>query len=195
MFLTRISVGYPVFATMMMVTVLVIGLFSYSRLGVDQFPETNLPIVVVTASYTGASPETVASEVSRPIESALNTIAGINNITSESYEGRSVVVVQFELDIDSQIAAQEVRDRVARLEASFPDEVDTPQITRFNPDDQPILSVAASSSTRSLSDITTLADRVIKNRLNVLSGVGQITLVGGSERQMLVVVDPDRLEA
>lgn len=195
MFLTRISVKHPVFATMMMVTVLVLGLFSYSRLGVDLFPETDLPIVVVATTYTGASPASVESEVSRPIESSLNTIGGIDTITSESYEGRSIVVVQFELDVDSQVAAQEVRDRVARLEATFPDGVDTPQVTRFNPDDEPILSIAASSSSRTLSEITTLANRVITNRLNVISGVGQISLVGGSERQVLVVVDPDRLEA
>jgi HAE1 family hydrophobic/amphiphilic exporter-1 len=105
------------------------------------------------------------------------------------------VVVQFELDVDSQAAAQEVRDRVARLEAGFPDGVDTPQVTRFNPEDAPILSLAVSSSTRSLSEITTFADRVITSRLSVISGVGQITLVGGSKRQMLIVVDPDRLEA
>lgn len=195
MFLTRISVAHPVFATMMMVTIMVVGLFSYGRLGVDQFPETDLPIVVVATTYTGASPASVESEISRPIESSLNTIGGIDTITSESYEGRSIVVVQFDLDTDSQVAAQEVRDRVARLEAGFPDGVDTPQVTRFNPDDQPILSIAASSSTRTLSDITTLADRVITNRLNVISGVGQISLVGGSERQVLVLVDPDRLEA
>lgn len=195
MFLTRISVGHPVFATMMMVTILVLGLFSYNRLGVDLFPETDFPIVVVSAAYSGASPASVESEISRPIEQALNTIGGIDTITSESYEGRSIVVVQFELDVDSQVAAQEVRDRVARLESGFPDGVDTPQVTRFNPDDQPILSVAVSSPTRTPSEVTTLANRVITNRLSVLSGVGQISLVGGSERQVLVLVDPDRLEA
>lgn len=195
MFLTRISVNHPVFATMMTITILVIGLFSFHRLGVDELPATDLPIVVIVTAYSGASPETVESEVSRKIESALNTIGGIDTITSESYEGRSIVVVQFELDVNSQVAAQEVRDRVARLEATFPDEVDTPQVTRFNPDDQPILSIAASSSKRTLSEITTLADRVISNRLGVVSGVGQVAIVGGSERQLLVVVDPDRLEA
>lgn len=195
MFLTRISVQHPVFATMMMVAIVVIGLFSYNRLGIDLFPETDLPIVVVTAAYTGASPSTVENEVSRPIELALNTIGGIDTITSDSYEGRSVVVVQFELDVDLQVAAQEVRDRVARLDAAFPDGVDTPQVTRFNPDDMPILSIAASSSKRSLAEITTLANRVIVNRLSIISGVGQVSLVGGSERQVLVMVDPDRLEA
>ncbi|TNM63530.1 efflux RND transporter permease subunit [Aliirhizobium smilacinae] len=195
MLLTRISVAHPVFATMMMVTILVLGLFSYNRLGVDLFPETDFPIVVVSATYSGASPASVESEISRPIEQALNTIGGIDTITSESYEGRSIVVVQFDLDVDSQVAAQEVRDRVARLQAGFPDGVDAPQVTRFNPDDQPILSVAVSSPTRTLSEITTLADRVITNRLTVIAGVGQTTLVGDSKRQVLVVVDPDRLEA
>ncbi|KQV27090.1 nodulation protein NolG [Rhizobium sp. Root1203] len=195
MFLTRISVNHPVFATMMMVTILVIGLFSLHHLGIDELPQTDLPIVVVATSYSGASPENVESEVSRKIESALHAIGGIDTITSESYEGRSVVVVQFELDVNSQVAAQEVRDRVARLKATFPDEVDTPQVTRFNPDDEPILSIAASSSKRTLSEITTLANRVISNRLSIISGVGQVSIVGGSERQVLIVVDPDRLEA
>ncbi|WEX91715.1 efflux RND transporter permease subunit (plasmid) [Sinorhizobium garamanticum] len=195
MFLTRISVNHPVFATMMMVTILVLGLFSYGRLGVDHYPETDLPIVVVETTYTGASPVSVETEISRTIESALNTIGGIDSITSESYEGRSIVAVQFELDVDPKIAAQEVREKVARLQATFPDGVDTPQVSRFKPDDQTILSLAASSYSRTLPEITTLANRVITNRLSVISGVGQISLVGGSERQVLVIVDPDRLEA
>jgi len=195
MFFTRISVAHPVFATMMMVTILVMGLFSYGRIGVDLFPQTDLPIVVVTATYTGASPASVESEVSRPIEQALNTIGGIDTITSESYEGRAVVVVRFELSVDAREAAQEVRDRVARLEAGFPDGVDTPQVTRFDPDEQPVLSIAVSSPTRTLPELTTLSDRIVSSRLTMISGVGQVTLVGQSKRQILVMVDPDRLEA
>ncbi|PLU57693.1 nodulation protein NolG [Sinorhizobium medicae] len=195
MFLTRISINHPVFATMMMVMILVLGLFSYGRLGVDHYPETDLPVVVVATTYTGASPESVESEISRPIEAALNTIGGIDTITSESYEGRSIVVVQFEVDVDSQDAAQEVRDRVARLETKFPDAVATPQVTRYKPEGQAILSVAVSSTSRTLPEITTLATRVINNRLSVISGVGQVSLIGSSERQVLVVVDPDRLGA
>ncbi|QOG06983.1 efflux RND transporter permease subunit [Aureimonas sp. OT7] len=195
MFLTRVSVGHPVFATMMMLAILVVGLFSFNRLGVDLFPEVDLPVVVVVTAYEGASPETVESEVTRRIETEVNTIGGIDTITSDSYEGRSVVVIQFDLDVDSRAAAQEVRDRVARLDAVFPDEVDTPQVTRFNPDDQPILSVAVFSDSRSLPEMTTLADKVIVNRLSVLPGVGQVTIVGGSPRQVLVLMDPERLEA
>ncbi|WP_062207682.1 efflux RND transporter permease subunit [Aureimonas sp. AU12] len=195
MFLTRISVAHPVFATMMMAAIVVIGLFGYSRLGVDQFPEVDLPVVVVSTTYSGASPETVESEITRPVEQAVNTIGGVDTISSQSYEGRSLVIVEFTLETDSRTAAQEVRDRVSRLEAGFADGVDTPQVTRFNPDDQPILSVAVSSPTLSLTEITTVADQIITKRLNVVSGVGQTSIVGGAERQIQVDLDPERLEA
>ena len=195
MFLTRISVAHPVFATMMMAAILVIGLFGFSRMPIEEFPEVDLPVVVVATGYTGASPETVESNVSRPIEEAVNTIGGVNTVRSESFEGRSLVIIEFDLDQDSRASAQEVRDRVSQLEAGFPDEVDTPQITRFNPDDQPILSVAVSSPTKTLAELTTIADQIITNRLNVVSGVGQTTIVGGAERQVLIMPDPERLEA
>ncbi|GGE41622.1 nodulation protein NolG [Agaricicola taiwanensis] len=195
MFLTRISVNNPVFATMMMLALVVIGLFSFSRMGVDQFPDVDLPVVVVSTTYTGASPESVESEVTRPVEDAVNTIGGIDTITSESYEGRSLVIVQFTLDTDARTAAQEVRDRVSRLEAIFADEVDTPQVTRFNPDDAPILSLALSGETQTLPELTSLADEVITKRLNVVPGVGQTTIVGGSARQIAVLLDPERLQA
>ncbi|WP_279482545.1 efflux RND transporter permease subunit [Aureimonas sp. SK2] len=195
MILTRISVAHPVFATMMMVAILVIGLFSYSRLGLDQFPDVDLPVVVVATTYSGASPETVESEITRPVEQAVNTIGGVDRVTSQSFEGRSLVIVEFTLDTDSRTAAQEVRDRVSRLEAGFADGIDTPQITRFNPDDQPILSLAVSSATKTLPELTTIADQVITRRLNVVPGVGQTTIVGGAERQIQVLLDPDRMAA
>lgn len=179
---------------MMMAAILVIGLFSYSRLGVDQFPDIDLPVVVVATTYEGASPETVESEITRRVEEAVNTIGGIDEISSQSFEGRSLVIIQFTLETDSRVAAQEVRDRVSRLEAGFADGVDTPQVTRFNPDDAPILSVAVSSQTRTLPEITTIADQVITKRLNVVDGVGQTSIVGGSKRQVQAQLDPDRLE-
>ncbi|KTR05742.1 nodulation protein NolG [Aureimonas ureilytica] len=195
MFLTRISVAHPVFATMMMAAIVVIGLFGYSRLGVEQFPQVDLPVVVVSTSYTGASPETVESAVTRPIEQAVNTIGGVDTVSSQTFEGRSLVIVQFTLETDSGVAAQEVRDRVSRLEAGFVDGVDTPQVTRFNPDDQPILSLAISSATHSLTDITTIADQIVTKRLNVVAGVGQTSIVGGAKRQVQVLLDPERMEA
>jgi hydrophobic/amphiphilic exporter-1 (mainly G- bacteria), HAE1 family len=195
MILTRISVAHPVFATMMMAAIVVIGLFSYGRLGLDQFPDVDLPVVVVATTYSGASPETVESEITRPVEQAVNTIGGVDRVTSQSFEGRSLVIVEFTLETDSRTAAQEVRDRVSRLEAGFADGIDTPQITRFNPDDQPIQSLAVSSATRTLPELTSIADQVITRRLNVVEGVGQTAIVGGAERQIQVLLDPDRMEA
>ena len=109
MFLTRISVSHPVFATMMMVTLLVMGIFSLQRLGLDQYPNVDVPVVVVVTTYPGATPETVETEVTRPVEDALNAIGGLDEITSTSYEGRSVVVVKFKLEVQGAAAAQDVR--------------------------------------------------------------------------------------
>lgn len=195
MFLTRISVAHPVFATMMMAALLVIGWFSLGRLGIDEFPDVDFPVVVVTTEYKGAAPETVETEVTRPIEDSVNTIGGIDTITSNSYEGRSVVIVQFELSVDTRQAAEEVRDRVARAKAGFNDDIDEPLITRFDPDESPILSLAVSSDTQDLTQLTTVAQDDIADRLGLISGVGQTTIVGGSERQIEIRVDAARLQA
>ena len=195
MILTRISVRNPVFATMMMAALLVLGVFGYQRLGVDQFPNIDFPIVVVTTTYPGASPESVESDVTRKIENAVNTVSGVKTITSTSYEGRSVVVVEFNLSTNSEVAVQDVREKVAPVAAAFRREVDQPIITRFNPDDQPILSIAVNSATRSLRDLTTLADQDIVRRLQSAPGVGRATIVGGQLRQIRVDVDPERLRA
>ncbi|UUP16450.1 efflux RND transporter permease subunit [Nitratireductor thuwali] len=195
MFLTRISVGYPVFATMMMVALVVFGLFSYQRLGVDQYPDVDVPVVVVMTTYPGATPETVETEVSRPVEEALNTISGIDRVTSSSYEGRSLVVAEFKLEVPAAAAAQDVRDSVAPLEASFPSGVDKPLVQRFNPSDQPIISIALSSPTVGLPELTTIAERQVVKELSTISGVGEAMLVGGQSRQVDIRIDETRLRA
>lgn len=111
MWLTRVSVNHPVFATMMMLAFVVLGLFSYKRLAVDQFPDIQLPVVVVSTEYPGAAPEVVEVDVSRKIEEQVNTISGVNELFSRSYEGSSVVIIQFDLSVDPAQAAQDVRDR------------------------------------------------------------------------------------
>jgi HAE1 family hydrophobic/amphiphilic exporter-1 len=193
--LTRISVDNPVFATMMMVALAVLGLFAYRGLSIDQFPQVDFPVVVVTTDYPGASPEIVETEISRKIEEAVNTIAGIRTLTSRSYEGKSVVVAEFELTVASAIAAQDVREKVQQVRAGFRDEVEEPQILRFNPDDQPILSVAVRSDIRSLRDLTTITDQVILKRLENVRGVGRATIVGGVKRQINIYLKPERLNA
>ncbi|HEY0837445.1 MAG TPA: efflux RND transporter permease subunit [Azospirillum sp.] len=193
--ITRISVDNPVFATMMMVALMVFGLFSYQRLGVEQFPDIEFPIVVVSTEYPGASPESVETEISRPVEEAVNTIAGIKTLTSRSYEGRSIVIAEFELKTSAVQALQDVREKVAAIRAAFRTEVKDPQITRFNPDDQPIVSVAVKSEIRSLRDLTTLTDQIVLKRLQNVRGVGRATIAGGVKRQIQVRLHPERLEA
>lgn len=193
--ITRISIDNPVFATMMMVALMVLGLFSYQRLGVDQFPNVDFPVVVVQTEYPGASPETVESELSRPIEETINTIAGIKTLTSRSYEGISVVIAEFDLTTSSVQAAQDVREKVAALRPSFRDEVKEPLILRFNPDDQPIISIAVDSPIRSLRDLTTLTDQIILKGLQNVRGVGKTTIAGGAKREIHILLSPERLEA
>ncbi|MCJ9669715.1 MULTISPECIES: efflux RND transporter permease subunit [unclassified Neorhizobium] len=195
MFLTRISIGHPVFATMMMVVLLVLGAFSYERLGVDQFPNVDVPVVVVTTTYPGATPETIETEVTRPVEEALNTISGLDEITSTSYEGRSVVIAQFKLEVESTTAAQDVRDKIAALEAELPEEADKPVVARFNPSDEPILSVAISSPSLGMPELTTIADQRVLRQLTTIAGVGQATLIGGQKRQVDISIDETRLRA
>ncbi|MDW5442849.1 efflux RND transporter permease subunit [Polaromonas sp. SM01] len=142
MWFTRISLKNPVFATMVMLAIVVLGLFSYQRLQVDQFPNIDFPVVVVTTEYPGASPEIVESEVTKKIEEGVNSIAGINALTSRSYEGQSVVIIEFQLQIDGRKAAEDVREKIASLRPLLRDEVKEPRVLRFDPASRAIWSVA-----------------------------------------------------
>src|SRR5919107_2193756 len=198
MWFTRISIGNPVLATMMMVAFVVLGLFSYQRLQVDQFPDITFPIVVVQTEYPGASPESVESDVTRKIEEVVNTINGIDSLTSRSYEGNSVVIIRFLLTVDPSQAAQDVREKVSLVKAVFRKEVKEPRITRFDPADRPIFSISVSGengSQRSLRELTTVADQVVRKRLENVRGVGSVTLVGGVKREIQIYVRPNDMEA
>ena len=203
MWFTRISIHNPVMATMMMLALVVMGLFSYQRMKVDQFPEINFPVVVVQTDYPNASPESVESDITRKVEESVNAISGIKNLTSRSYEGSSIVIIEFELSIDAAKAAQDVREKVALVKASFRKDVKEPRVTRFDPADTPIFSLAVSNSVdqnsniqpRSLRELTTLSDQVIKKRLQNVRGVGSVNLVGGVKREVQIQIKPAALEA
>jgi len=195
MWFTRISIHNPVFATMMMAALLVLGLFSYNRLPVEQFPDVSFPVVVVQTEYPGASPENVEEELTRKIEEAVNTVSGIKTLSSRSYEGVSVVIIEFDLSVEPKSAAQDVREKIAVLRPTFRDEIKEPKVSRFNPDDFPIISVAVSAPARSLRELTTLADQVVKKRLENVGGVGQATLVGGVKREVKVYLKLEEMEA
>ena len=195
MWFTRISIGNPVLATMMMLAFVVLGLFSYNRLAVDQFPDVSFPVVVVQTEYPGASPEIVESDVTRRIEEQVNTVSGINRVSSRSYEGVSVVIVEFDLVTEPARAAQDVREKVALVRASFKKEVKEPIVSRFNPDDQPVISLAVQSPTRDPRELTTLAEQVVKRRIENARGVGRVTVVGGVRREVQIVLRPAEMEA
>jgi HAE1 family hydrophobic/amphiphilic exporter-1 len=199
MWFTRISIGNPVLATMMMLAFVVLGLFSYQRLRVDQFPDVTFPVVVVQTEYPGASPETVENDITRKVEEAVNTINGINALTSRSYEGQSVVIIEFALTIDPAQAAQDVREKVALVKTIFRKEVKEPRVTRYDPADRPIFSVAVtndiSKGNYSPRELTTIADELIKKRFENVRGVGSATLVGGVKREVQVYMKPAEMEA
>ena len=195
MWFTRISIGNPVLATMMMLAFVVLGLFSYNRLAVDQFPDVSFPVVVVQTEYPGASPEIVESDVTRRIEEQVNTVSGINRVSSRSYEGVSVVIVEFDLLTEPARAAQDVREKVALVRAAFKKEVKEPIVSRFNPDDQPVISLAVQSTTRDARELTTLAEQVVKRRIENARGVGRVTVVGGVRREVQIVLRPAEMEA
>ena len=197
MWFTRISIGNPVLATMVMLAFVVLGLFSYQRLAVDQFPNIDFPTVVVVMEYPGASPEIVEAEVTKKVEEAVNTIAGISTLYSRSYEGSSVVVVEFNLDVDGRKAADDVREKVALIRPLLRDEVKEPRVSRFDPQSVPIFNVAVLSDDgkRSPQELTTWASQVLQKRLENVRGVGSVAIVGGLSRQINVYLKPAALEA
>ncbi|HSV61304.1 MAG TPA: efflux RND transporter permease subunit [Variovorax sp.] len=204
MWFTRVSLKNPVFATMLMLALVVLGLFSYQRLQVDQFPNIDFPVVVVITDYPGASPEIVESEVTKKVEEGVNSIAGINALTSRSYEGQSVVIIEFQLHVDGRKAADDVREKVAAVRPLFRDEVKEPRVLRFDPASRPVWSVAvlpdaettaAGAKQPSAVALTNWADQVLKKRLENVRGVGSVTLVGGTKREINVYLNPQAMEA
>jgi HAE1 family hydrophobic/amphiphilic exporter-1 len=197
MWFTRVSIGNPVMATMVMLAFVVLGLFSYQRLSVDQFPNIDFPTVVVVMDYPGASPEIVESEVTKKVEEVVNTVAGISSLYSRSYEGTSVVIVEFNLDVDGRKAADDVREKVSLVRPLLREEVKEPRISRFDPQSAPIFNVAvlATDNKKSAQELTTWATQVLQKRLENVRGVGSVSPVGGVARQINLYVKPAALEA
>ena len=198
MWFTRISINNPVLATMMMVALVVLGLFSYNRLPVDQFPDVTFPVVVVQTDYPGASPETIESDVTRKVEEAVNTISGINALFSRSYEGSSVVIIEFNLTVDPAQAAQDVREKIALVKTAFRREVEEPRVMRYDPSDRAVMAISVTtndSHPRDLRELTRIADQVVKKRLENVAGVGSVALVGGVKREIQIYVKPGEMEA
>jgi HAE1 family hydrophobic/amphiphilic exporter-1 len=195
MFLSNLSIKQPVFATMMMVALAVLGITSYRQLNVDQFPNVEFPIVTVTTQYPGASPETVEREVTKKVEEAINTVQGIKHVESTSQEGLSNIVILFRLEVSTQVAVQDIRGKVAAIRGDLPREIEEPIVQRIDPNALPIISIAVNAPGMPPQAATDLADKFIKRRLENVPGVGAVNLVGESKREVQVVVDRARLEA
>lgn len=192
--LADVSIERPVFATMMILALVVLGLFSYLKLNIDQFPDIDFPYVTATTVLPGAGPEQIETDVTKKIEDAVNTIGGLDHITSVSQEGVSLVIMQFKLEVEGKQAAQDVREKIAAIRADLPTDIEDPVIQRIDPASQPIFTVTVSGE-RSEKDITTYTKDVIKKRLENAPGVGRVDLVGGAEREIQIEVDAAHLQA
>ncbi|MGZ5237205.1 MAG: efflux RND transporter permease subunit, partial [Caldimonas sp.] len=196
MWFTRVSINNPVFATMMMAALCVLGLFSYSQLRVERLPDITPPLVFVSVAYPGASPDATESELTRPIELALNGIAGVKMIRSNSLEGRSETAVEFEVSADMNRAVQDVRDKVATVQPSFPRDAKQPYVSRFDGDNaQPTVYLSLLGADRSSRELSLLADQVVRKRLERATGVARVDVGGLTVRQVRIDLDPQRLRA
>ena len=194
MWITRTSINQPVFATMVMVALLVLGVFSYNRLRVERMPEVNFPIVFVSVQYPGASPEAVENDITKPIEEVVNTVNGVRLIRSNSWEGRSETGIEFRLDANMERAVQDVRDKIAIIRPNFPREARDPLVLRGDFDNaQPVVTLAVTSRERSLRELTTITDQIIVKRFQNVNGVGQVQVSGGVARQILINLRPAQM--
>ena len=196
MWITRVSIQNPVFATMVMVALLVLGLFSYNRLGVEQMPDISFPGAFIDVAYPGASPEAAEREISKVIEESLNSIAGVKRITSRSFEGRGQIAVEFGLNTDMNRAMQDVRDRLAQVQSALPKDAKPPTVSRFNNDNaQPVVVMALMSESRSSRELSMLADQNVSKRLLRVDGVAQVDISGMAVREVRINLDAARLRA
>jgi len=192
--LAALCIKRPVFASVLILSISVIGIFSFFQLGVDQFPKIDFPSVVITTVQPGAAPEQIETEVTDKIEEAVNTISGIDELRSTSSEGVSIVMVAFVLEKDGDVAAQEVRDKISAVMSRLPKTVQQPRIDRFDPDSAPVISIALTAN-KPVREVTEYADKVLRRQLESVSGVGQVLVLGGRQRQVNIWLDSDRMRA
>jgi len=195
MFLSNLSIKHPVFATMMMAALAVLGIASYQQLKIDFFPKVEIPVVTVTTVYPGAGPETVEREVTKKIEEEINTVEGVNHIESISQEGLSNIVVEFQLEVSAVVASQDVRGKIAAIRGELPRDIEEPVVQRIDFGSLPIVSVGVNAPGLTPQAATDFADKVVKRRIQNVRGVGSVALVGESTREIQVVVDRLKLEA
>lgn len=196
MWFTQVSIKNPIFAVMVMFALIVLGVMGYQRMPVDQNPAVEFPVIVVQTTYAGAAPTSVESEVSRPIEQALNTVGGIKTLTSRSYQGVSVVTAQFELNTNMNKAMQDVRSKIDAAKRKLRTEVDAPVVSQTDPTAVAVLSfVISGDPQRTLRDLTDIAYNTIQPKLQMAAGVGEVSVLGGVKRQVNIILDAAKMES
>ncbi|MBA4394398.1 MAG: RND transporter, partial [Desulfobacca sp.] len=195
MFLSNLSIKRPIFATMMMLALVTLGIFSYRRLAIDMYPDVEIPVLSIVTKFPGASPETVEREVTKRIEEVVNRISGAKHVMSSSRESLSQVVVQFELEVKINEASQEARAKINTIRGDLPQEIEEPIIQKLDIGAMPIVSLAVRSERMSQRELTSLVEKKIKRRFENISGVGKVELVGSSKREVNIWIDPIRLQA
>jgi HAE1 family hydrophobic/amphiphilic exporter-1 len=195
MFLSDLSIKRPVFATVIILSLVTLGIFSYRKLAIDMFPNVEMPILMIVTVYPGAAPESIERDVTRPIEEAVNPIAGVKHVMSFSREGVSTVVVEFDLEVRINDAVQEANAKISSIRGELPAEIEEPIIRKLDFGGMPIISLAVRSERLTPRELTRIVDRRIKRRLENLSGVGRIDLVGAATEAVNIEIDPARLEA
>jgi HAE1 family hydrophobic/amphiphilic exporter-1 len=192
--LAEICIRRPVFATMLITTLIVLGIYSYNRLTVESFPRVEFPIITITTRLPGAAPQEIETEITDKIEESVNTISGIEELRSNSSEGVSLVYVQFELERDLDSAAQDVRDKINRVLPLLPRTIEQPTVEKLDPDATPIMTISVASN-RNIREMTEYADKVLRRQIESVNGVGQVQIIGGRKRQINVLLDGDKLRA
>ena len=195
MFLSDLSIKRPIFAAVMMLALVILGIFSYRRLAIDMFPDVEIPVLSIITKYPGASPETVEREVTKRIEEAVNPISGVKHVMSTSRESVSLVVVEFNLEVKINEASQEARAKINAIRGDLPQGIEEPIIQKLDFSSIPIISLAVRSDALSPKDLTTLVEKKVKRRFENISGVGKVDLVGQSKREVNININPSRLEA
>jgi len=194
MFLADTAIKRPVFTIMVMAAMAVLGLSSYLQMSAELFPEIDFPFVIVNTVYHGASPDAVETDVTKRIEDAVNAIAGIKRITSFSRESFSLIFIEFELESDPDIGAQDVRDKISGIMNDLPSDIEQPIIQKFDFGARPVITYTISGD-KSLKELTSFAKNFLKRQLETVSGVGSVEIIGGSEREIQVLIDLDKMNA
>ena len=196
MWMTRVAIKNPVFCTMVMFALMVMGAVSYFRLPIDAMPEVNLPFAFTVVQYPGASPQAVENDLTKPIENALNTISGVKKITSRSRENSSLVIVEFAMGTEIKVAMQEMRDKLAQIRPNFPKEAKEPFVSQANrDDDRAIVSLGVTSKIRTLPDLSYIVEEVVRRRMENVTGVATVNINGSSTREIQIEPDPAKLRA